>query len=287
MESVFGEPSVPCTHSGASVLPIGDILTPIALGGHLELHAKVLSYTQASPLWLGSALCGKAAGVRSVLDSCMWRSAHTLDTAAWTGIAASFMRLPGGERPGGDEISRAAIWRLRHDCHGSYPEEEAFQYSGAPINGWEPCGVMAVKDIEIDLQDHLYCRHIWEYCHWTWLDLDSPTDEDFRLDKAIAHWPAVPGADEDELARRAAEAGVTRITRVMIVSKVATERTFNWCGDQIEEGVTGRFVPFRHVTDAPLLSRDSEPCTSDGDKIHAWLGEIKMPRRDKSRLPLR
>lgn len=115
----------------------------------------------------------------------MWRSAHTLDTAAWTGIAASFMHLHGGGLHHG-KTSRVDIWRLRHDCHEDYPADETLQYSGAPINGREPCGNMALKDVNLELCGHVRCGHRWKYGHWTWPDLEAPSDTGFCSDSKIA-----------------------------------------------------------------------------------------------------
>jgi hypothetical protein len=55
---------------------------------------------------------------------------------------------------------------------------------------------------------------------------------------------------------------------IRTVSKITSESFFNWCGDQIEKGITDRFELRRHVDDEVLSSADSEPDTPGIKIIH-------------------
>jgi hypothetical protein len=91
----------------------------------------------------------------------------SVDAAAWTGIPQSFMDIhPPGPYLQGGKISRANIWRLRHDCHQNYEDDS---FLATPRYGWAPFGTMRENDVELELLDHLSCSHQWKYDFWTWL----------------------------------------------------------------------------------------------------------------------
>lgn len=170
--SVFWEPDVPCNFAGAWLQPLNTVLKPIIESNNLEVLAKVMSFTDAAPLWLGLALCGPQGIINSIVASIsdLTPFPHTqpdTDSAAWTGIAQSFLHIrpPGPYYLRNGPVSRANVWRLRHDCHSEY-KDTAFRY--APLYGWPPFGEMREEDVEFEIRPHLRCSHEWKYVHWTW-----------------------------------------------------------------------------------------------------------------------
>ncbi|KAB5528997.1 hypothetical protein GE09DRAFT_1177813 [Coniochaeta sp. 2T2.1] len=170
---VFWEPGVPCQFAGAWLGPIEAVLRPIIENKKLELLAKVLSFTNVAPLWLGVALCGARGIIKSILYSIdgLRQYAHTepdSDSAAWTGIPQSFLhaRSPGPYLQEDGMVSRADVWRLRHDCYREY-EDTTFEHP--PAHGWPPFGRMREEDVELEIRPHLRCSHHWSYSLWTWV----------------------------------------------------------------------------------------------------------------------
>ncbi|KAB5513531.1 hypothetical protein GE09DRAFT_1208979 [Coniochaeta sp. 2T2.1] len=171
--SVCWEPGVPCQFAGAWLGPIAAVLRPIIENKKLELLAKVLSFTNVAPLWLGVALCGARGIIKSILYSIdgLRQYAHTepdSDSAAWTGIPQSFLhtRSPGPYLQKDGMVSRADVWRLRHDCYREY-EDTTFEHP--PAHGWPPFGRMREEDVELEIRPHLRCSHHWSYSFWTWV----------------------------------------------------------------------------------------------------------------------
>jgi hypothetical protein len=278
--SVFSEPNVPCNFAGAWIAPIGDVLRPILQENKLELLAKVLSFTKAAPLWLGLALCGPGTIIKSImpfLDK-LRSYPHTypsVDAAAWTGIPQSFMDLhsPGPYVQDG-KISRADVWRLRHDCRKNYEDD---YFSTTPQHGWAPFGIMRYEDVELELHGHLDCSHQWKYDFWTWLH--SGVRDTGILDvKGESHSP------KDLLPIYQAEIKGSRTQERRInyaASQAATRRIFEWCSSQVEEGFGGSLVQ-RHEFYSPLKSAESD-VSIDLDAIHSRVDEWRKTLPHKQR----
>jgi len=282
LDSSFWEPDVPCTLAGASMRPIRLIITPEIQCEQHELLVKIISFSRAAPLWLGTMICGHYPWMSATLDNSLWNYLDARDTAAWTGIPNSFMDL---QRPGpylrGGMVTRADVWRLRHDCHGSY-DGYVEDYSDRPINGWEPFGSMAMEDVELEIRDHLLCSHQWSYSHWTWRH-NSHTDAGFvpdgrpsfsthslldpRLNLSITE-PLHDDDDGKEPRLTAADAKAIRL-----ISRFTTESTFRWCYNQVERGLTGTVVPPRHFGDSPISS-ESRASSVESEWIKDWLERI-------------
>ncbi|KAL5316340.1 hypothetical protein ACEPPN_015385 [Leptodophora sp. 'Broadleaf-Isolate-01'] len=257
---IFWEPDVPCNFAGAWLGPISDILRPILQDNNLELLAKILSFTNVAPLWLGVALCGQGAIIKSIMPFLDQLRPYPyaqpfLDAAAWTGTSQSFMDShPPGPYLQNGRISRANVWRLRHDCHMNYEDDS---FSTTPLHGWPPFGTMRVEDIEFELLDHLNCSHQWKYNYWTWLP-SGIRDIGFSDDVKGSHLPQEPlhriGIQESKINYAA--------------SRMATEKVFWWCCSQVEKGFGGSLVPYCHF-DAPLDSAESDT-SIDFDAINQW-----------------
>ena len=235
-------------------------LNPVLEANSHELLAKILSSTRAAPLWLATALCGRVSWIKGTLEACMWHSRHTLDVAAWTGIAGSFMHLRPDRNAGVGMISRANVWRLRHDCHEEYPTPE--DYSGAPRHGWPPFGAMRAEDTDLEIRSHLECSHQWNYASWTWLVPTVVTDAGY-LDRGQPCCPLETPPPHE--ARRQHKTG-TRFQpadeeAVLYISRETTQSTFNWCCHQTERGFVGNVVQPRRGSDR-VLERDESAATS-------------------------
>ncbi|KAL1850456.1 hypothetical protein VTK73DRAFT_9677 [Phialemonium thermophilum] len=269
--SVFWDPAVPCHFAGAWLGPILAVLDPVITSNNMELLAKLLSFTKVAPLWLGVALCGRRAIVKSILPSLAElrdypHARPVVDSAAWTGVPQSFMDIhPPGPYLRDGMIARADVWRLRHDCYRQY---EDGTFVSTPAYGWPPFGEMRAEDVELEIRDHLTCSHQWKYGWWTWLP-DRITDAGFLRtrpaeppseSKAVAgsHPPREPGTVGQNLCE---------------LSKMATESVFQWCGSQVERGFAGSVVKRRagpNVAPREMKERGA----LDREAIHDWIRSI-------------
>ncbi|KAK0110105.1 hypothetical protein ONS95_002761 [Cadophora gregata] len=264
---IFWEPDVPCNFTGAWLSPISDILRPILLDNSLELLAKILSFTNVAPLWLGVVLCGPGAIIKSIMPFLDQLRPYPyaqpfVDAAAWTGTPQSFMDShPTGPYLQLGRISRANVWRLRHDCHMNYDDDS---FSATPLHGWPPFGTMEVEDIELELHDHLNCSHQWRYNYWTWLPngvRDFGYSEGLKDSQLPQNLPPRIGLHEPK-------DGESKIN--YDTSRIATEKAFRWCCSQVEKGFGGSLVPYCPV-DGELDSAESDSGSSvDRDAIHQW-----------------
>lgn len=272
--SVFWEPGVTCNSAGAWLRPIETVLRPIIEKDELELLAKVLSFTSAAPLWLGLALCGPRAIVKSILPSItqLAEYIHTkpdIDSAAWTGIVQSFLHVqsPGPYLQDDGTVSGADVWSLRYDCHHEY-EDPTFAHP--PSHGWPPFGRMRREDIELEIQTHLRCSHRWEYSYWTWeLAASQVTDAGFSTIYTTS--PTVrPPQTGIRGTHRPSQDAARAVSRI---SRQATEMIFWWCCSQVERGFGNTLVPRLAVRDGPLRSAGSDSSFSAEVKelVGEWL----------------
>ncbi|KFA76186.1 hypothetical protein S40288_10097 [Stachybotrys chartarum IBT 40288] len=252
--SVFWDPDVPCNFAGAWMGPIAAILKPVIDDNNLELLVRIMSFTHAAPLWLGIALAGKNEMIRSIMpyltkaqdfaDAC-----PSMDAAAWFGQPQSFMDLRSSEPLVKDgQVSRAHVWRLRHDFHTEYEEAD---YSQPPAFAWPPFGKMRIQDVEFEIRDHLQCSHCWSYNYWTWLPGRS-TDKGFSWDHSTTASRVRPPASPIH------PASPDPMQNNLDVSKRITEKVFQWCHDQVEEGFgNGKLLRSPHVQGYVRYSLDN------------------------------
>lgn len=276
--SVFWDPDVPCNFAGAWLSPVATLLEPIIIGDDMELLAKALSTNNMSPLWLGVALCGRGPIINCVLSSLTKMHDYPFtrprtDAAAWTGTSQSFFdsqQMPLG--PDGT-VLRADVWRLRHDCFKSYPDDT---FSHTTPFGWPPFGRMQTTDVELEIVEHLSCSHKWEYTHWTW----SPDETDcgffangppsHQLSEGGHHQPP---EESCTVASPSWHANNEEKKVVHYVSDIATKSVFWWSCGQVEKGFGGTIVPFRFGPDEPVKTRESPPHV-DPKVIQEWLDGI-------------
>ncbi|KAM5357257.1 hypothetical protein ACJZ2D_016454 [Fusarium nematophilum] len=269
--SVFWSPHVPCNRVGAWILPIVDILEPVIQKKEMELLAKILSFSPVSPLWLGLTLCGHGTVIRSILPSLTELRDYpffrpSVDAAAWTGVAQSFMDYGLSDASTDGTVSRADVWRMRHDFSHVYPDE-TFSYT--PPYGWPPFGSMRAEDVELEIRGHLACSHQWRYLHWTW-SFSGRTDAGFSSWSMRTQHP-----DEDSIATGGeGDVQIKDGELVLRISRTATEAVFRWSCDQVEKGFGGTIVPRRFGPDEAL--KNTETCEpKDMGFIQAWLKAIE------------
>ena len=198
-----------------------------------------LSFTRIAPLWLGVALCGRHAIIKSILP-CLEKlpdypyTRPDIDAAAWTGQPQSFMHVsPDRSWLRDGEVSRADVWRLRHDCYSCY-DDDAFRRM--PPYGWPPHGYMLVEDLELEIRPHIHCSHQWEYVSWTWQP-SGIVDSGLRASQP----PTLPYTDGifDENGGSNLPPSHERDDHA---SKVATAAIFQWSWAQVEKGF-GSLIP--------------------------------------------
>lgn len=165
LESLFWDPLVLCNHAGHWIRPMRRSLGPAILSEDWELLARTIAHSSAafSPLWLGVLLCGESPSLIEALEHYAWYGLNTLEFGAWTGIPRSFMSLqPRRRHLVPSAVPRADVWRLRCDLHHRYKD---YDYALELMGPYGPFGVMRVADIELEIQRHLLCRHVWVYKH--------------------------------------------------------------------------------------------------------------------------
>lgn len=269
--SVFWCPDVPCNRAGAWLQPISDILEPIIQNNDMELLARVMSFSPMSPLWLGLAICGRRAIIKCILPSLTklydYPFSHPfIDAAVWTGMAQSFLNF-GLSGPSADGmVSRADVWRMRHDFSHLYPHET---YSHTPSYGWPPFGSMRLEDIEHEIRFHLACSHRWKYSHWTWSHSGKTDAGLFTRGMRIHHSP-----QDFDAAEAQEKVKIRDVEAALEISRTATERTFWWCCDQVEQSFGGTIVPRRFGRDEPL--KDKKVQAKDLRFVQAWLEDIEI-----------
>jgi hypothetical protein len=153
-----------------------EILEPLIKTNSLELLAHILALRRPNiaALWYGIALFGQTKLIEALIPFLKTLRTPTpakpiLEVAFWTGSPQSFMDLCGSGPylQEDNTISRADVWRLRHDCWEVEPEGLPFR--STPLSGWPPFGVMRPEELELEVHRHISCeRHKWQYDRWTW-----------------------------------------------------------------------------------------------------------------------
>jgi hypothetical protein len=220
------------------------------------------------------ALCGRKVVVNSIVPSLreLHDYPHTLpnlDAAAWTGTRQSFMDAPQSGLTGPPEsVSRADVWRLRHDCHGECPYDEFWT---TPPYGWPPFGTMRVADVELEIRQHVACTHVWRYDYWTWTlgGRDSgfhPHGDDGEDDSGSSS-PSPDGVEGDDSVPYDDE-------MIPEASIRATNAVFWWCCSQVEKGFGGHIVPRRGCGPDEAVKSAESVHRVDSDRIRKWLASI-------------
>jgi hypothetical protein len=226
---VFWEPGVDCNLVSAWFRPILDTLSPIIQSRNFELLAKVMALRRPkiASLWLGSIITGLTPS-RIVSFLQHLGTQPDFDAAAWTSSPQSFMDLSGsGPYVRDSKITRADVWRLRHDCQDDYHAPSS--YRNPPLTGWPPFGCVPHTSVDLEVWLHIRCkRHERLYSHWTLVMADGKTLEDpgFTTSDVPRRLPL----DDIKVACprgfRLGEVGTPDISDD--VSRQATERIFAW-----------------------------------------------------------
>ncbi len=261
---VFWEPGVDCNLVSPWYDAILDVVRPLVDDGDLEIlgHILALRRPNIAPLWYGILACGQTKVTRAIV-----RFLETLQTpmmlrpvpevAVWTRSPQSFMDL-GGSGPYIQEttdqrlVSRADVWRLRHECWDA--EAEGLYFRNPPFSPWPPFGSIPVDELELPVVAHVECsRHIWYYSHWTWLLGDNektemPSDNDAAggntwtadLDEIPPQTPL-----EQQLPLHLPPSGYIPNN---VASKTAVGAIFRWSATEMEP--SGKDIYAHHWVDA-------------------------------------
>lgn len=147
--SIFWEPGVDCNAVSPWCDGIREVLEPLVKSRNFELlgHVLALRRPNHAALWYAIVLFGRTTFLESLIPFLKTLETPTParpipDVAFWTGVPQSFMDLRGsGPYLREDNtISRADVWRLRHECWEVEPEGRPFR--STPLLGWPPFGVI-------------------------------------------------------------------------------------------------------------------------------------------------
>ena len=135
----FWEPDVDCNLVSPWCDGIIDILEPF-ISNDIELlaHTLALRRPHLAPFWYGTLLFGQTKVTEHLIPFLKTQRAPTParpipEVALWTGCPQSYMDLPGsGSYLREDStISRADVWRLRHECWEV--ESGGFPFRSTPL----------------------------------------------------------------------------------------------------------------------------------------------------------
>ncbi|KAM0261687.1 hypothetical protein ACHAQJ_002139 [Trichoderma viride] len=173
--SVFWEPEVDCNLATPWCDPIIDVIKPLIDSEDLETLGHVLALRRpgVAPLWYGLLACGTTETVKAIvpyLETLVTTVPAKLmpEVAVWTDTPQSFMDLTGsGPYLRGDQVSRADVWRLRHECWNVWKHGVHFRH--LPSTPFKPFGSIEGDEVEAMVRTHLECsRHQWTYAGFTW-----------------------------------------------------------------------------------------------------------------------
>ncbi|KAL7796628.1 hypothetical protein V8C37DRAFT_353338 [Trichoderma ceciliae] len=173
--SVFWEPEIDCNLASAWCNPIIDAIQPLIDGENLEMLGHVLALRRPgiAALWYGLVACGTTETILAIIP--FLETLHTPvparlipEVASWTDTPQSFMDLTGsGPYLQGNHISRADLWRLRHEYWNAWKEGVHFRH--LPTTPFRPFGYVDAGEVEVMVRAHLACsRHQWVYTGFTW-----------------------------------------------------------------------------------------------------------------------
>ncbi|OTA02119.1 hypothetical protein A9Z42_0024460 [Trichoderma parareesei] len=173
--SVFWEPAIECNLASSWCTPIIQELQPLIESEDLETLGHVLAQRRPSvaPLWYGLLACGTTDIVSAIVPFLEKLYTHVPtkfmpEVAVWTDSPQSFMDLPGsGPYVQGNKVSRADLWRLRHEYWNAW--KGGIHFRNLPSTPFCPFGAVDVEEVELMVRGHLQCqRHEWVYSGFTW-----------------------------------------------------------------------------------------------------------------------
>ncbi|KAL6881111.1 hypothetical protein J3F83DRAFT_33098 [Trichoderma novae-zelandiae] len=174
--SVFWEPEIDCNLASSWCTPIIHVVQPLIESDDLETLAHVLVQRRpgVAPLWYGLLACGGTTETVSAIVPFLEKLYTFVPTkfmpeaAVWTDSPQSFMDLPGsGPYLEGNQISRADLWRLRHEYWNAW--KGGIHFRNLPSTPFRPFGAVDAEEVEIMVRGHLQCqRHEWVYSGFTW-----------------------------------------------------------------------------------------------------------------------
>ncbi|RFU78777.1 hypothetical protein TARUN_3483 [Trichoderma arundinaceum] len=173
--AVFWEPEIDCNLVSSWCDPIIDIVKPLIEAENFELLGHVLALRRpgVGALWYGLAACGATETILAIVP--FLQTLHTpvparllAEVSIWTDTPQSFMDLSGsGPYLQGNQISRADLWRIRHEYWNAWKDGVHFRHP--PTTPFQPFGYIDSDEVESMIRGHVDCpRHHWEYTGFTW-----------------------------------------------------------------------------------------------------------------------
>ncbi|KAM7182893.1 hypothetical protein V8F33_013945 [Rhypophila sp. PSN 637] len=245
--STFWEPGVDSNLVSPWCDPIIKVIKPLIDRDDLERlgHLMALRRPNLAPLWYGVTACGQTKIIKAIIPfleklQTPMVSRPIPEVAAWTRSPQSFMDLSGSgpyinQETG--EVSRADVWRLRHECWDAEPEGMCFR--NPPFSPWPPFGSIPVDELELPVRAHVSCaRHLWAYSRWTWF----LGDETEVVDEMHANEDAWPELDRNINPSQVLPEYLPPLgyTPDNVASEMAVGAIFRWSATEME--ATGKDI---------------------------------------------
>ena len=291
---IFWEPGIDCNLVSAWCEPIIRVVSPLVQSGNIEVLAHIFAQRRPNiaALWYGVLACGRTRVFNAIINYLNALRPPVpckpmAEIAAWTGSPQSFMDVCGsGPYLSGDQVTRADVWRLRHECW-NVDDEGVLPFRNPPLCPWQPFGTMLPAETELSVRPHLECRrHEWAYLGWTWLTDDgcSVIDHGLRSDENIS---VIPTISRQEVVTD--QWVMPSISKDNIASRKATGDIFRWAATEMEP--SGKEI-YSHPwvealrdlemgqDDIPSDTASVESTSGIADRVHEWLGTLGRGRRD-------
>jgi hypothetical protein len=275
--SVFWEPEIDCNLVSAWYEPIVQVISPFIKSGNCEILAHILAYRcpRIAPLWYGVLACGQTTIFHRIINFLITSRTPTLcrpmeEVAAWTGSPQSFMGVYGsGPYLRGEQVSRADVWRLRHEFSGDNDNPDGLPFKNLPFSPWKPFGSIASIETDLAVRTHLeYDRHQWSYANWVWLlNGKQQVDQGFGEETPVIHdtikWDTECGGEPPPVIGR------------NFASRQAISDTFRWAASQME--VSGnRIYSHPWVLLHPSIDHELEDLPKKGDSAERGQDQQRM-----------
>lgn len=278
--SVFWEPEIDCNLASAWCDPIIDVIQPLINGEDFETlgHVLALRRPEVAAMWYGLVACGTTETILAIVP--YLETLHTPvpaklmpEVAAWTNTPQSFMDLTGsGPYLQDNHISRADLWRLRHEYWNAWRDGVHFRH--LPTTPFRPFGHTDAGEVEVAVRAHLECsRHEWVYTGFTW-NLDNGVDLTHEPCTLPTSWAQFEADSHLHLPRSSAEQPAYELD--FTASRTAVGDMFRWAATEMD--TAGKHIYAHAWVDVESHFALVEQESNRGPQGMMRLSELSMER---------